>query len=794
MIRLFLRFLLLGFSLLIVNQSFCQSIEIVKTDSLSYIPNAFIPEYQKEAKNRFFEINRFISEPSFLLEWSEALEVLEKEIELNVAYFDSLDTKILTTETLQRLDEKWIDIEKRLMVISAPLSVNTDKYVKLNEELKQIYNLWLETEINIKNTAIPGHLKKNVNDIKVEARALRNEVKNIEGDYLLLKSDCNLLISEVSTYRKLIADVRDKIVRNLLIAEQPPINKSFIAFLNDSVPASDNNRIEKVSDTVLVFFEKEPSVIYVAFFALILFYIILISLRRKLRIKQLIVKIPQAPGSIIILKKPILFSLMLTWMFVSLIYYFPVEIRSLTQLVMLIPILILLRNFYGKKQTLTMAIFSLFYLFKSLVFLLNSQSFIVRCIYIGIAIVLLLLLWYVLNSKTILDQFNKWTWFIKILLYVIFVIIASSLLFLILGNVLLGTMLIQGVIGIAITGMVLYAIFEMLNSMFQILSIVPLFQKSNIVFNHSPLLNNYIRNILGLGFFISWLNISLNNFAIKNEVVEVFLRIYTHQYHIGTTSFGINNLMAFILAIYISIWISQIIVFVLEEEVFTRRSFDKGRSGTIKILLRYSIITFGFMFALAAAGIELQKISLIIGALGVGIGFGLQSIFNNLVSGIVLALERPIKVDDIIEVGDLTGIVKNIGFRASRVRTYDGAEVIVPNGDLVSNQMINWTLSDRKRRLKINVGVSYDSDPDVVIEILKEVAESHVDVEKVPEPRPRFLGFGESSLDFQLLFWISDYENGFSIETDMILNLYKKLKDKGIEIPYPKRDIRIVKD
>lgn len=794
MIRLFLKFLLLGFSLLVINQSFCQNIEIVKTDSLSYIPNALIPEYQKEAKNRFFEINRFISEPSFLLEWSEALEVLEKEIELNVTYFDSLDTNILTTETLQRLDEKWIDIEKRLNEINIPLSDKTDKYVKLDEELKQIYNLWLETEINNKNTAIPGHLKKSVNDIKVEARTLRNEVKNIEGDYLLLKSDCNLLISEVSTYRKLIADVRDKIVRNLLVAEQPSINKSFIAFFNDSVPASDNNRIEKVSDTVLVFFEKEPSVIYVAFFALILFYIILISIRRKLRIKQLIVKIPQAPGSIIILKKPILFSLMLTWMFVSLIYYFPVEIRSLTQLVMLIPILILLRNFYGKKQTLTMAIFSLFYLFKSLVFLLNSQSFIVRCIYIGIAIVLLLLVWYVLNSKTILDQFNKWTWFIKILLYVIFVIIASSLLFLILGNVMLGTMLVQGVIGIAITGMVLYAIFEMLNSMFQILSIVPLFQKSNIVFNHSPLLNNYIRNILGLGFFISWLNISLNNFAIKNEVVEVFLKIYTHQYHIGTTSFGINNLMAFILAIYISIWISQIIVFVLEEEVFVRRSVDKGRSGTIKILLRYSIITFGFMFALAAAGIELQKISLIIGALGVGIGFGLQSIFNNLVSGIVLALERPIKVDDIIEVGDLTGIVKNIGFRSSRVRTYDGAEVIVPNGDLVSNQMINWTLSDRKRRLKINVGVSYDSDPDVVIEILKEVAESHVDVEKVPEPRPRFLGFGESSLDFQLLFWISDYENGFSIETDMLLNLYKKLKDKGIEIPYPKRDIRIIKD
>jgi len=140
------------------------------------------------------------------------------------------------------------------------------------------------------------------------------------------------------------------------------------------------------------------------------------------------------------------------------------------------------------------------------------------------------------------------------------------------------------------------------------------------------------------------------------------------------------------------------------------------------------VISIGFVFAIAAAGFGMDNFAILVGALGVGIGFGLQNIFNNLVSGIILAFERPIQEGDIIEVGELWGTVKEIGIRASTIFTFDGAEVIVPNGNLISNELINWTLTDRNRRAEVLVGVKYGTDTDSVLEILKDVALSNENI------------------------------------------------------------------
>jgi small-conductance mechanosensitive channel len=352
-------------------------------------------------------------------------------------------------------------------------------------------------------------------------------------------------------------------------------------------------------------------------------------------------------------------------------------------------------------------------------------------------------------------------------------------------------MLLSGAIGIILSGVIIYSVYKLILTIVNLVFYNSYIKKSYIIRNRDSEIKKGIGNILSLVFFIYWVNISLNGFGIKDEIIKQFQFFFTQQYSIGNMSFGINNIVYFFFAIYASIWLSRFILIILNEEVFVRRHTDKGVSGTITLLLRYSILTIGFFFALAVAGINLENISIVIGALGVGIGFGLQDIFNNLISGIILAIERPIKVDDIIQVGELTGVVKDIGFRSSKIKTYDGSEVIVPNGQIVSNQMINWTLSDRKRRLKINLGVSYDSDPEEVIDILKEITASHPNVETNPAPRPRFLGFGDSTLDFQLLFWISDFDNSFGMGTEITIELYKKLKERGIKIPYPKQDITI---
>ena len=209
------------------------------------------------------------------------------------------------------------------------------------------------------------------------------------------------------------------------------------------------------------------------------------------------------------------------------------------------------------------------------------------------------------------------------------------------------------------------------------------------------------------------------------------------------------------------------------------------------MLIQYSLITAGFFLAVNAAGIPLDKLTIILGAMSVGIGFGLQNIFNNLVSGLILLFERPIQLGDTVEVGQLTGNVKSIGLRSSNIITFQGAEVIVPNGQLISNEVINWTLSDQKRRVELNVGVSYESDPKLVHRLLMDILNEHTELVKDPEPLVFFNALGESSLDFTLLFWVSDYIHGRRIKSEILFSVFEVFKNNNIEIPFPQRDIHV---
>ena len=208
-------------------------------------------------------------------------------------------------------------------------------------------------------------------------------------------------------------------------------------------------------------------------------------------------------------------------------------------------------------------------------------------------------------------------------------------------------------------------------------------------------------------------------------------------------------------------------------------------------MARYTIITLGVFLAITAAGLPLGSLGILIGAFGVGIGFGLQNIFNNLVSGLILLFERPIQIGDTIEVGTLIGNVKSIGIRSSNVRTFDGAEVIVPNGQLISKEVINWTLSDHQRRIEIIAGVAYGSDPHKVKEIFMQCLAKHPDIIESPEPNVYFNDLGESSLDFRLLFCTSKIGEWLRIRSEVVFMVHDALNENGITIPFPQRDLHI---
>ncbi|MEJ2234741.1 MAG: mechanosensitive ion channel [Syntrophobacterales bacterium] len=208
-------------------------------------------------------------------------------------------------------------------------------------------------------------------------------------------------------------------------------------------------------------------------------------------------------------------------------------------------------------------------------------------------------------------------------------------------------------------------------------------------------------------------------------------------------------------------------------------------------LVHYGFIFVGFLLALVALGVQLREVTIIAGALGVGIGFGLQGIVNNFVSGLILLFERPIKVGDYIELGQQWAEIKRIGLRATIVETFNRAEVVVPNSELVSTQVINWTLSNRFIRLIIPVGVAYGSDVSLVMQTLMECAEANSMVTRVPTPKVFFLAFGESSLDFELRVWISDVENRRQVQSELHQEIDRRFRELGIEIAFPQRDLHL---
>ena len=272
---------------------------------------------------------------------------------------------------------------------------------------------------------------------------------------------------------------------------------------------------------------------------------------------------------------------------------------------------------------------------------------------------------------------------------------------------------------------------------------------------------------------------------------EALQSVFAFGFTLGTQRISVGLILAAIGILYGAFFISWALQKLLTEQVLARRQADPGVRFSIARLVHYVVIFIGFLFALAALGLELTKITIIFGALGVGIGFGLQTIVNNFASGIIMLFERPVKVGDYIELNGQWAEVKKIGLRATVVQTFERSDIVVPNSNLISNQVINWTLSSRIVRLIIPVGVAYGSDIPLVLETLKACATSNPKLMKNPEPQVLFKSFGASSLDFELRIWIWNVDDRQITNSELHQEIDRRFREANIEIAFPQSDLHL---
>ncbi|RKY02873.1 mechanosensitive ion channel family protein [Candidatus Poribacteria bacterium] len=272
------------------------------------------------------------------------------------------------------------------------------------------------------------------------------------------------------------------------------------------------------------------------------------------------------------------------------------------------------------------------------------------------------------------------------------------------------------------------------------------------------------------------------------RMIEILnFRLFTVK-DISITPFLIIELAALLIGGWIA---SKQIQKLLRKHALEKTGLDEGTQFTILKMIHYLIMAILIYQAISMIGLDLKGLAFIAGVMSLGIGFGLQNIASNFASGLIMMFERPVRVGDVVKVGDMEGIVTDIRMRSTTITTFDNVAVIIPNSEFITNRVVNWTHSDPKVRVHIPVGVAYGSDVELVTKLLLKIADEHPDVLDEPKPQVFFLGFGDSSLDFELAVWIPSPAIRKKVISDLNYSIEAAFREHDIEIPFPKRDVYI---
>jgi len=366
------------------------------------------------------------------------------------------------------------------------------------------------------------------------------------------------------------------------------------------------------------------------------------------------------------------------------------------------------------------------------------------------------------------------------------IIVADSL-----GYVELANYLCVAILAAAYFAVALYAAARILEGLvFFALRTRPLAHLA-VVRRHQQLLHRRIASLIGVAAIITWVLLSLSAFSLREAVISRTMALLNADIGVRSVHVSLGAVVGFVLTIWITLLLSRFLRFVLKEEVYDRFHLSRGPAYAVSTLVHYVVLLVGFYIAIAALGADMTKFAILAGAFGVGAGFGLQNIFNNFFSGLILLFERPVQVGDLIQVGDQTGVVRRIGIRASIIALDDKSQLIIPNGQLISEKVTNRTFSSLQKRMELTIRTAYWEDPERVIALLIKTAAAHSNVTKNPAPDAVLKQFGEGALVFVLGFTTEDVARFPSVQSDVAVAVNAALREGGIDIPVPQRIVHL---
>jgi small-conductance mechanosensitive channel len=689
---------------------------------------------------------------------------------------------------------QWDKKKEKLNSIQKTFDNINNELLKKKDKLSEIKTLWEKSLEAAQKDNLPQNARKLVT-------SLLNEINQIE---LLVNQKSNFVYSQLEKITKTTIEVNDKIQKIegklnnltdlLLFSKEPPII-SLIFSKNDTIKTQRTYSVRELYTPIRNYIIDNDIYLILHFLFFVTVLILMTIVKRRINPEKYRTINPRLLQTVFeVLSRPVSTSFMIYLLTSHLIYSdAPPIMNTLIYFMLLIPVMIILPLITVKQ--LNFYIYGLGFIYLLTLFL-RLHLIVPALQYIIILAAIIMSIWGIgkFLKRTIIirifhDSFSRTL--ISLLFYAFIALLVISFVSLLIGYYTLGVFLFDNTIWSIYRFFLFYAAYVLLEGFTELLLNSEITMKIKSVKPNKEAILSWLNSVIRLFLTFFLFKDVFTLFKIWDDVTEFVSNIWNYKFTPGELSFSIGNIFTLIITLYISNLLSKVISTLLEKDVLQKFRFKRGVPRTISTLAKYTILTIGFLIAVAAAGMDIQNFTIILGALGVGIGFGLQDIINNFISGLILLFERPIQVEDKVQIGQLWGIVKNIGIRSSVIRAFDGSEVIVPNSMLISREVTNWTLSDQKRRLDIEVGVEYGADLEKVMKILIDSAKKNKNVMDDPAPTAWFVGFGDNSINFKLVFWHPEFDGSLSVKSEVAVNIFSAFEKEGITIPFPQQDVYI---
>lgn len=635
---------------------------------------------------------------------------------------------------------------------------------------------------------LPEALTTRLDRIVGEIAPLKLTVLDRLNQVATLQNKILAMNERIDALRQGAAQVQAKRLRELLQFEQTPLWAVTGAALADTARNSSEFAARNVPEILgeFVIDQFQRIVLHIMLLALVLWLVM------ALRKSHSLVQNPQVKSRA--LQRPVSASVLVTLMATPLLYpAAPLVVRSVVVIVLLVAMLRMLTLYADRSLWKQLFVITGLAIIDRLLTALSLEVLMQRLALLVLGVVTIgLLAW---SMKAHVERgfglspprqrYVRWLLGGGLLLSV------AGVIFNILGNASLAAALQGGVVNSVLLAAGMHAAVRVLNEMAHLTAEALERRGVQSVIRHRSRFVHSVSSAFSWLGLATWVFYATVLFRIDAPLLAALSAVLAAKWTIGAITLSVGRTAAFAFAVWLAFRASRITQIVLHDDVLPKFPLPRGVPNAISVIVNYGIVLVGIFIGIGILGIGLSNLALIVGALGVGIGFGLQNIVSNVVSGLILLFERPVQVGDSVQIGTISGRISHIGFRASNIRTYSGAEVIVPNSELVSTQLTNWTLSDRRRRVEIAIGVAYGTDPERVETLLIDLLKADPAVLVDPPPMVVFESFGDSALLFRIYAWVAEFDDAPKTLHRLNVSIARVFAAESIEIPFPQRDLHI---